>query len=462
MKIRIEDILSATKGELIYNDEMVECSGVSIDSRNINAGDLYVAIRGAHYNGHDFVDEAISKGAKALIVERKVDIANRVPVVRVDNTETALGDLAKWWRDHFDAPCVGVTGSNGKSTTKEMIAAIVSSFGPVLKTEGNFNNLIGLPLTVFKWKAEHEIAVLEMGMNAPGEIRRLTKIARPNVAVVTNVTAAHLEKLKTVEAVAKAKAEIFEAMDSNGVAVINDEDPFVREMGSKLAGRVVSYGMQNNSTVQFRHMVSEGLDSIELTFRIGSEERTIHLPLPGTHNVMNAMAAFATGHALGLDIDNMIEQFANFKKMAMRFECVQLANGVRLVNDSYNANPQSMKAAFRTVGSAKRAGRFIAVLGDMLELGEQSSMLHEEIGREAVRLGVEKLFVVGGHAADIAKGASSEGFSGGSVVTAEDVESIASMIINYAEAGDVILVKGSRGMRMERVAEILKREIGTG
>ncbi len=220
--------------------------------------------------------------------------------------------------------------------------------------------------------------------------------------------------------------------------------------------------MQNDSTVQFRHMVSEGLDSTELTLRIGGQERTVHVPVPGAHNVMNALAAFAVGHALGLEADLMIERFATFTPMAMRFECVQLANGVRVVNDCYNANPQSMKAAFRTVGAAKRAGRFIAVLGDMYELGEQATALHREVGEAAAKAGVSRLFVMGEHAADVLQGAKRAGLNNSHVSTVKDVEDVAPQLMAEMAAGDVVLIKGSRAMRMERVAEHLKREIGSG
>ncbi len=462
MTITIDDVLAATKGEVLQAGSSSTCSGVCIDTRAMERGQLFVAIRGLHFDGHAFVGDAVAKGAPIVVVSSNVEVPREVAVIRVGNTDKALGDLASWWRSRFAVPCVAITGSNGKSTTKEMIAAIVSSMGPVLKTEGNFNNLVGLPLTVFRWHDEHAVAVLEMGMNAPGEIRTLTRIARPDVGVVTNVTAAHLEKLHTVEQVASAKGELFEAMDPKGIAVVNDEDPWVQAMGKRFAGTVVTFGMQNDSTVQFRHMVSEGLDSTELTLRIGGQERTVHVPVPGAHNVMNALAAFAVGHALGLEADLMIERFATFTPMAMRFECVQLANGVRVVNDCYNANPQSMKAAFRTVGAAKRAGRFIAVLGDMYELGEQATALHREVGEAAAKAGVSRLFVMGEHAADVLQGAKRAGLNNSHVSTVKDVEDVAPQLMAEMAAGDVVLIKGSRAMRMERVAEHLKREIGSG
>jgi len=462
MRITIDDIVEATNGELVQRSTSSECTGVSTDTRTLEKGDAFVAIRGPHFDGNEYAVEAVKKGAGSLVLSSKVDLPEDVSVIKVKDGERALGDIASLWRNKFDVPCIAITGSNGKSTTKEMIAAIVSSLGPVLKTEGNFNNLVGLPLTIFRWLPEHKVVVLEMGMNAPGEISRLTEIANPKVGVVTNVTAAHLEKLRTVDKVAAAKGEIVEAMDPHGTMVVNDEDPWVRAMGSRFAGNVVSFGMQNTSTVKFGHMVSEGLDSMDLTFTIGEEERTVHLPVPGAHNVMNALAAFAVGHALEIPIDTMIDNFTRFTPMAMRFENVQLTNGVRVVNDSYNANPQSMKAAFRTVGGAKRAGRFIAVLGDMFELGEQAVQLHRDVGVAAAEAGVDELYLMGDHSVDVANGAARGGLNGERVHVADTMDELVADVEKIMKAGDVILIKGSRAMRMERLAEYLKREIGTG
>ena len=462
MQIALEHILEATGGKLIQKGSADGCTGVSTDTRTLEKGDAFVAIRGPHFDGNKYAAEAASKGARVLVLTSNVEVSNDVAVIRVKEGERALGDIAAWWRKKFKVPCVAITGSNGKSTTKEMIAAIVSSLGPVLKTEGNFNNLVGLPLTIMRWSDEHKVAVLEMGMNAPGEISRLTEIADPHVGVVTNVTAAHLEKLRTVDKVAAAKGEIVEAMDPRGTIVINDEDPWVRAMGSRFAGNVISFGMQNDSTVKFGHMISEGLDSMDLTFTIGDEERTVHLPVPGAHNVMNALAAFAVGHALEIPVNTMIDNFTRFRPMAMRFENVQLTNGVRVVNDSYNANPQSMMAAFRTVGGAKRAGRFIAVLGDMYELGEQAIQLHRDVGAAAAEAGVDELYRMGDHAEDVAAGAAHGGLNGARVHVTDTMDELVAGVTETMQAGDVILIKGSRAMKMERLAEHLKREIGTG
>ncbi len=471
MKLTLDDILKATGGELVKSGKSTSFDGVGIDTRAMKENEVFVAVKGAHYDGHDFLGEAVRKGTPAVVVASPaplsgkpadVLVAGDVSVVKVRDTVTALGDIASWWRSRFDAPCVAITGSNGKSTTKEMVSAIASVRGPVLKTEGNFNNLIGLPLTVFRWEKEHKTAVLEMGMNAKGEIRRLAEVSRPDVGLITNVTAAHLEKLENVEGVAQAKGELFDVMAGKGIAIINDEDPWVKKLGKKYGGRTITFGMQNTSDVQFRHMESTDLTSTDLTLRIMGEERTIKLPLPGTHNVMNAMAAIAVGTALEIGLDDILSRITEFHPMSMRFERVQLSNGVCMVNDSYNANPQSMKAAFRTVGSARRAGRFVAVLGVMLELGLHAAELHREVGRAAAEAGIERLFVFGNFADEIAQGAREGGLDNSKIEEFDDIESLKSTVENEIRAGDVLLVKGSRGMRMERIVEYLKHTIGCG
>lgn len=462
MKFIIGDITKATDGKFIGSGEGIELTGVSIDSRKTAKGDLFVAIQGAHFDGHNFIEDAAKQGAGAAVVKTGSPHPRSLPVIEVEDTQTALGDIAAWWRGKFKIPVVAITGSNGKSTTKEMTAAAVSSAGPVLKTEGNFNNLIGLPLTVFRMDESHHVAILEMGMNAPGEITRLTEISNPDVGLITNATAAHLEKLHTVEAVAKAKGELFETMGEDAIAVINGEDRLVMEAGRKRSGRKIIFGMQNDADVQFLHMETIGLDSIDLKLAVMGRECRVMLPVPGAHNVMNALAAVSVAVALNVDPESALERLEQFHPMAMRMERVQLANGVRVVNDSYNANPESMKAAFRTVGSAKRAGRFIAALGDMLELGDSSARLHREVGDAAVKMGVARLFVTGNFAKDFAEGAVAGGLSEERVTICDSAEKIGGLLEQEAKPGDVILVKGSRGMKMEQIVDYLKNSIGMG
>lgn len=462
MKFTLDEIARATGARVSDGKGKAKLATIGIDTRRLPANSLFVAIPGVHFDGHDFLGDAMASGAKAALVRRGATVPDGLVKLEVDDTVKALGDIASWWRKRFDAPCVAITGSNGKSTTKEMVSAIVETLGPVLKTEGNFNNLIGLPLTVFRWDDDHRVAILEMGMNAPGEIRRLSEIARPDVGLITNVTAAHLEKLHTVEAVARAKGELFESMGKDTIAVVNAEDHWVREMATLHAGEKICFGMQNDCDVRFLHMETNGLDGMDLALSIREKEHRVRLSVPGAHNVMNALAAVAVGVALGIDGDEAVGKISEFHPMSMRFERVQLANGVRVVNDSYNANPESMRAAFRTVGAAKRSGRFIAALGDMLELGEQSSELHRKVGEGAVELGVNELYVVGDFAGELAAGAESAGLAESSIHICEDSEQLCRLVEEEIKAGDVLLVKGSRGMRMERLVEHLKQEIGTG
>ena len=463
MNFTLNDIVAATKGRLLAGAGTLPCTGLSIDTRKIGTGQLFVAIRGAHFDGHEFLADARAAGAAALLVHAGAAVPAGAPAIEVADTERALGDIAAWWRGKFAIPRVAITGSNGKSTTKEMTAAIAAALGPILKTEGNFNNLIGLPLTVFRMNDEHRVAILEMGMNAPGEIRRLAEVADPTIGLITNVTAAHLERLHTVETVAKAKGELFEAMNGDAVAIVNGEDRWVRDLARGRSGRRIVFGMQNDFDVRFLHMETTGLDRMDLKVAVMGRELSVTLPVPGAHNVMNALAAIAVGVALGVDPGEAAERLAHFRPMAMRMERIQLANGARVVNDSYNANPESMKAAFRTVGAARRAGRFVAALGDMLELGASSAALHRQVGEAAAQMGVGLLYIVGDFAEETAAGARAGGLPESAIaVCGGGADEVGRLLEEELRAGDVLLVKGSRGMRMERVVEHLKSAIGMG
>ncbi|PIR17653.1 MAG: hypothetical protein COV46_03270 [Deltaproteobacteria bacterium CG11_big_fil_rev_8_21_14_0_20_49_13] len=463
MKLSFEDIAAATGAKILQKGPAKDALNVCIDSRLIKKGDFFIAIKGPHFDGHDFIDEVIEKGACAVIRSKKQEAGSRkegVWVLEVADTVKALGDIAAAWRRKNDIKVVAVTGSNGKSTTKEMIAAGLSTLRRVIKTEGNFNNLIGLPLQVLRDIENYDVALFEMGMNAPGEIRRLAEIASPDIGVITNVNPAHLEKLHTVENVAKAKGELFEAMRPDGIIIVNAEDPWVMKLASGYKGKKTTFGMQNGCDVQFGRLISEGLDRTDLTFYIKGREFSMRLPVPGVHNVMNAMAAIAVGVALGVSPLIMVPDLERFSNMKMRMERIQLLNGVQVINDCYNANPSSMQAALRTLSVAKRAGRFIAVLGDMLELGEAAPSKHVELGEGVATFGVNKLFIAGDFAADVAKGAKAKGMNDSDIKIENDLEVLKDDVTREIKTGDVVLVKGSRGMKMERVVEHLKSEIG--
>ncbi len=470
MEFNEEQFLKATKAKILQQGPAKSFKGLATDSRLLKKGELFFALKGPHFDGHEFCKIAIDNGASGIVVDPAKLLAGRREssqttggqawIFEVADTLKALGDMAHWWRNTFEVPCIAVTGSNGKTTTKEMIASILSTRWNVLKTEGNFNNLIGLPLMLDRLNRFHKAAVLEMGMNASGEIKRLTEMANPTIGVVTNAAAAHLEKLQTVEKVAQAKAELYEAMRPDGVAVYNAEDPNLSRLAQKFKGTKIAFGMSSKNNVCFEHMESIGFDSMELKISVRKKGLRAQLQTTGIHNVMNAMAACAGVLSLGFTIEEMQRGLENFKPLKMRFEQIQLANGVRLVNDAYNANPLSMEAAFRTVGSAKRAGRFIAVLGDMKELGEKSEWLHEEIGKKAIAYGVTRLFVMGEFAQAMAEGANRAAKTSTVITIAENREALIDQVAREMQAGDVILIKASRAMQLEKVVEALKERFG--
>lgn len=462
LTIATDKIAEIVGGRVMAQGTAVQIMGVSTDTRTltqVSRSPLFVAIKGPHFDAHILLPEAVRAGARAVLVEQEVPIPMGCWGIRVPSSVDAMGKLAHWWRKQFSkTPVVAVTGSNGKSTTKQMIVGAIETVGPVIATEGNFNNLIGLPLTVFRWGSEHKVAILEMGMNAAGEIKALAQIAEPDVGVITNVTAAHLDQLKTVEQVAQAKGELFAAMRQDGTVVVNLEDPWVRKLGTEYPGRKITFGMQDEADIRFGHMTSNALESMDLTLSVFGKPVALQLKVPGFHNVMNAMAALGVASALGVPADKAIRGIENFTPMKWRMERLQLASGVQVINDCYNANPLSMGAALRTVSAAKRAGRFVAVLGSMRELGPEATTQHLEVGGEAARQHVDLLFTFGEHARELAEGARAAGLI--AVQMTDDIDQLKKAVTPLLKSGDVVLVKGSRGMRLERLVEHLKNEMG--
>lgn len=468
MRFTIDELIAVTGAEVVARGTTEVMEGLSIDSRAWQSPEWFAAIKGPHFDAHDFIPDVLKRGCPGIIVSsapcdswthRLMD--SRTWVLRVADTVTALGSIAAHWRQAMtEAKVIGITGSNGKSTTKEMITAIAAARGPVLKTEGNYNNLIGLPLTIFRWQPTDRTAVVEMGMSAAGEIAVLTRTLQPDIGLITNVTAAHLEQLATVENVAQAKGELFATMPADGTIIVNQEDPWVTQLAETYGGERITFGMRNGCDVQFGRMTSRGLGPTALTLYVRGVEYRTEIPVPGTHNVMNALAATATGLALAIPVEAMMERLPHFQPMRMRMERVQLENGIQVVNDSYNANPESVRMALRTVAAAKRAGRLIVVLGDMLELGPEAATQHRAIGQAVADAGAARFFACGAHAEDLVSGARAGGLNGGSVISAPALAALQEPLATYVGCGDVILVKGSRGMHMERLVEFLKTRFG--
>jgi UDP-N-acetylmuramoyl-tripeptide--D-alanyl-D-alanine ligase len=418
--------------------------GVSTDSRRLQAGNLFVALQGPNFDGHDYLEAARARGAAAAAVSRVPDTP--LPLLQVEDTRLALGRLAAYWRRKFSLPVVAVTGSNGKTTVRAMLATILGRVGRTLATRGNLNNDIGLPLTLSRLCAADRFAVLEMGANHPGEIAYLTQIAQPTIAVVTNAGPAHLEGFGDLEGVARAKGEVFARLESAGVAVINAADRFAplwRELAAHC--RVVDFGLTEAAAVHARW--EGGVTGSRLALVTPQGECRCFLPLPGRHNVMNALAATAAALAAGADLADIRAGLESLAPVAGRFNIHHLPAGMTVIDDTYNANPESLQAALEVLAMA--GGETWLVLGDMGELGEGAQALHQEAGRMAHRAGVDRLFTLGALAQQAA-----ESFAG-PVTACEDMSSLLAALRRERHGAVHILVKGSRRMHMERVVEAL-------
>jgi len=420
------------------------------DSRALEPGALFVALRGERFDGHQFVPEAQQKGAAGTLVERQV--AASLPQVVVPDALAGLTAFAAAWRRAFDGTVVAITGSNGKTTVKEMTGAILACEGPTLVTRGNLNNHIGVPLTLCRLEAAHRYAVVEMGANHQREIAHLAAIGRPDVGLVINAGPAHLEGFGGLEGVAKGKGEMFEALGIDGTAVINADDRFAAYWHglARGAGRIVTFGMRERADFSAQDVQSRATDGgflseFQLVTPVG--RRTATLALAGEHNVMNALAAAAAAHAAGAGLDAIVEGLGRVRAVSGRLEVKQVSGGARLIDDSYNANPGSVRAGLRSL--AGLVGRHWLVLGEMRELGEESAQMHAEIGEFARQSGVARLFAVG----DDARHAV-EAFGAGATWFASVEDLIASLRAELAP-GVTVLVKGSRSNRLERVAAAL-------
>lgn len=461
----MRDIVSATRGILsgAAGHEIVD--GVSTDSRCIEPGNLFVALKGETYDGHEYADESVKKGASAILIQKdRNDIIGRlhkpVAVVMVDDTLEALGDIARFWRSQFSVPVIAVTGSAGKTTTKDMIAAIMERTIKVLKSRGNFNNLVGLPLSLLEMRNDHDAAIVEMGTNHPGEIRTLAAIARPTVGVVINVGPAHLEGFGTIDAIGEEKSSLLFSLATDGTAIVNADDEVLGKFTRGLRRRVVTFGIKHAADVRAHAIAVRGAEGMRFSLAIGGAIREVDIPVVGFHNVYNALAAVAAASTMGADSDDVCEGLAGFTPPSGRMTVMLLKNGVYLVDDSYNANPVSMKEALETLSSLQGQSSVYVIMGDMLELGGQGETLHEEIGELCGSMGVRKLFCYGEYSPAVARGARKAGMTEIEFIGAIEPDTVAAELTAYTRRGDWILIKGSRKMRMERYVGSLIRKIG--
>lgn len=455
----IEEIVRATGGTVIGN-ACGAAAAVATDSRRVKENELFVALKGERFDGHDFIVPAAKRGVRFFLADAEWAAGKTLPhgttVIAVKDTLRGLGDLAAYHRGRFGSRVVGVTGSNGKTTVKEMLAAILTLTGPGLKTAGNLNNLIGLPQMLLQLGEEHCWAVLEMGMSEPGEIDRLAEITAPQVGIITNAFAAHLESMGSVAAVARAKGELFLRLPADGCAVYNADDPLISRCPSPTGVRRLSFGLAEGE-VSATAIASLGKHGLGFTLVLPGARLPVRLRAFGRHNVANALAAAAAATALGVEPRLIKAGLENFTPYDKRFQLEEV-DGVTLIDDSYNANPASMRAALVTLDEIRGDCRAIAVLGDMLELGEGSRQAHHELGVVAASC-VEQLYVMGKMAEAVAAGAREGGLAAGAVLVAGSYGEIVASLRETVTNGDFILVKGSRGMHMEKIAEELRREL---
>jgi UDP-N-acetylmuramoyl-tripeptide--D-alanyl-D-alanine ligase len=460
------DLVAATGGEVLCGDIDRRFDGIGIDSRTLNASEVFVAIRGETHDGHRFASAVVAAGVRGLILERR-----RVPVealsqwqargvlcVGVDDTLDALGALGRFHRLRNPARVVAITGSNGKTTTRAMTTAVLEQRFAVAATRGNFNNAVGLPLSLFGLAPVHRWGVFEIGTNHPGEIDRLAEICRPDLGVITNIGPAHLEGLGSLEGVREAKAELLHRLAPEGRMILNFDDPQVRHLAGRCARPPLGFGFSPAAEVRAEDARQEA-DALFFRLRLPGGEAAVRMAGGGTFMVANALAAAAVGWEAGLSGDEIAAGLAAFVPVGGRMTTIRTGRGVVVIDDSYNANPASVAAAVNALAARPGKGRIVLVLGEMRELGAQAEALHRQVGGEAARAGIDRLLVAGAQWAEaMAAGAVAAGMAAGNVRVAAKEEIVADLAA-WLAPGDTVLVKGSRAAAMETVVAALHREL---
>jgi UDP-N-acetylmuramoyl-tripeptide--D-alanyl-D-alanine ligase len=459
VSITIEEVLRATGGRLLQGEERAFFQGISTDSRMVGEGELFIALKGPRFDGHHFALKALEKKAGGVVIEedKTGDIRwngyRPKAVIVVKDTLRALGDLARERRRRYRIPVVALTGSNGKTTTKEMISACLETTFPILKTRENLNNLIGLPLTLLNLTEKERVVILEMGMNVPGEIRRLTEIAEPDVGLITNIQIVHLEGVGSLERVREEKGELFRRMRRDGTILVNQNDPHVIDLASEFSGQKITFGVEKSADVMAKEIRLRGAEGTSFNLILEGEEIEVSLPLLGRHFVPNALSAIAVASLFGVEVKKAKEALEHFRPFPMRMEIIHLEGGKILINDTYNANPRSMELALETLAEIKGKGRAIAVLGDMLELGDFTEEAHRQIGEKVEELSIDLLLTMGEKAPLVVESAVRHGFEPKRTRVMESHSEAISILKEVAQEGDWILIKGSRRMAMEKIVE---------
>ncbi len=449
----VSEIINATDGKLVLGSPSSRFTSISTDTRSLQKGDMFFALEGVNYDGHNFVEQAVLNGAAGVVVSSRKNVEyssisrfEKKILIEVTDTLKALGDFAKFYRGSLQTKFITVTGSNGKTTTKDMIYHVLRNFNSVSRSRKSFNNYIGVPLTIFDVDTTKDFCVVEMGTNAPGEIRRLSEIIFPNYAVLTNITYSHLEGLGSIEGVMNAKAEFIDNMAEGGVLITNADDDWCNRIANRFKGEVISFGFNNKADIKASNVKRKGTGFV---FTInGSID--VDLPILGKHNVYNALAAMAVCEAVGISTEIVCDKFVDFKLPSMRME-KHVFGDIVVINDGYNSNPSSMTAALEELSQLDLPGRKILICGDMLELGNYTEKLHKEIGVKVANQNIDLLWTVGPFSRFVADSAVASGMSRDKIRKCETSKEVCSFVASQLRKGDTILIKGSRKIKLECV-----------
>lgn len=454
--LTIQELLIATKGKLILGNENDYVDDVVIDSRNATKNNAFVAIIGENLDGHNFIQSAYEKGCKTFIKNQSSGIkldSSDINLIEVKDTEIALGQISKYYKEKFNIPYIGVTGSVGKTTTRDMVYGVVSAKYNTLKNQGNLNNQLGVPLTLFTLNKEHECAVIEMGMSGFNEIEYLADIVNPKIGVISNIGLSHIERLGSQEGILKAKMEITTNFDEDSTLIVNGDDKFLSTLKNKEnVYKLKTFGFNKDNDVWCEDYNMEE-DSITFTCYIDGKKEKFTIPTVGEHNIYNAMSAILVGITLGLSIDEIKSGLKNFKATKMRLDIVK-NDKITIINDAYNASPDSMNAALKILGRYNQ--RRVAILGDMFEMGEHAEYGHRLVGKSALN-NVDVLITIGKDSTFISKEAIEQGFNPNNIHHFETKEDAIDKLESLINIGDVILVKASRGMKLEKIVEYLNK-----
>jgi UDP-N-acetylmuramoyl-tripeptide--D-alanyl-D-alanine ligase len=460
MNVSSEEIAEVVRATRRTAPDGIVPAGYSIDSRTLKVGDCFVALRGPNFDGHQFIPAALKQGASLVVAaaDPEFPVEPGWPVIFVNDTLVALQQLAHHVRQKWGKTVIAVTGSTGKTTTKEILSALLQPRFQVFRSFGNLNNDYGLPLSILRLREIHELAVLEIGMSRAGEIQRLCGVAEPNIGIVTNVRPVHLENFKSLQGIASAKRELIETLPPDGIAVLNNDDVQVRKFGRSFPGKVITFGVEAPATYRVIEIRFQGLDGSEFRLDYRSTGHLLKLPLIGEHNIHNCLPAIAVAHHLGLGFETIDQSLRQLKPVAGRGDVLHFREGFSVLDDSYNSNPAALEAIIRFVKKISGYRRKILVAGEMLELGASAEQFHRNCGRLAAAARIDWIVGVRGLGASFCEAAREAGRSPADTPFFEDSESAGEWLTPQVAGGDLIVVKGSRGVKTEKVIDVLKRD----